>query len=61
MHLYSLNEILFVLACVAHFAHAELFTAVVELQKALYAEKEVAGELRKYIRSEEERLEKLRA
>lgn len=46
--------------CVAHVVTAEMFTALVDLQRALYAERDVASDLRQYIRREEERLEKLK-
>ena len=48
------------LLCVWNIAHSELFTALVELEKVLHAENEVATDLREYIAREEQRLQQLR-
>jgi len=49
-----------VLICVWNIAHSELFTALVDLEKILQAENEVASDLRGYIQREEQRLEQLK-
>ena len=51
---------LIVLLCIWNIAHSELFTALVELEKVLHAENEVATDLRQYIEREEKRLEQLK-
>ena len=40
-----------------HSNSGELFTAVVDLQKVLYAEREVAHDLRSYVEKEQARLD----
>jgi len=48
--------------CVAlvYFTGAELFTAVVDLERILHAEYEVAQDLRNYVENEQRRIDTLR-
>ena len=39
---------------------AEVFTSIADLEKILYAENDVAIDLKRYIASEEQRIEKLK-
>ncbi|KAJ8318338.1 hypothetical protein KUTeg_003429 [Tegillarca granosa] len=49
-------------ACVANiFVKCELFTSIAHLQSALWAEYEIAEEIRSYVAAEEKRLEKLKS
>lgn len=43
-----------------HFTRAELFTAVVDLERILHAEHEVARDLRNYVETEQQRIDTLR-
>ena len=57
MWLSTLNVVtLCVLCCV----HGEVFTSIADLEKILYAENDVAIDLKQYIASEENRLERLK-
>ena len=51
--------ILVVLLCMGSRINGELFTALVDLEKVLYAEREVAEDLRSYIGREQLRLNEL--
>ncbi|XP_041364436.1 prolyl 4-hydroxylase subunit alpha-1-like [Gigantopelta aegis] len=56
----SVFGVLLVVACVTSCTMGEMFTAMAELQAALYAEHDVAGAIKMYIKSEEARLNKLK-
>jgi len=43
-----------------HFTQAELFTAVVDLERILHAEYEVAQDLRNYVENEQRRIDTLK-
>ena len=47
-------------ALLAQFVHTELFTAMVDLQRALHAEQDIAEKLKSYITQEEDRLKQLK-
>lgn len=47
-------------ALLAQIVRSELFTAMVDLQQALYAERDIAKKLKSYITQEEERLKELK-
>ena len=53
-------DLILVIACVTPLTAGEMFTAMAELEAALYAEHDVADVLKMYIKSEEERLNKLK-
>jgi len=42
------------------FSQAEMFTAVVDLERILHAEYEVAKDLRNYVQNEQQRIDRLR-
>ncbi|KAH3862519.1 hypothetical protein DPMN_025486 [Dreissena polymorpha] len=48
-----------VLASASGSGHGELFSSMAHLQTALYAERDIAQEIRKYVADELERLNKL--
>ena len=48
------------LCCSVYFTGAELFTAVVDLERILHAEYEVAQDLRNYVENEQRRIDTLR-
>ena len=48
------------IASVAAPGLGELFTSIAHMQAALYAERDIAEEIREYIRVEEEKLNKLK-
>ena len=57
--------VLWLVGCVyyvalVHFTQAELFTAVVDLERILHAEYEVAQDLRNYVENEQRRIDTLR-
>ena len=43
-----------------HFTQAELFTAIVDLERILHAEYEVAQDLRNYVENEQRRIDTLK-
>jgi len=43
-----------------YFTQAEMFTAVVDLERILHAEYEVAQDLRNYVKNEQQRIDTLR-
>jgi len=47
-------------AAVIEFAQAELYTAVVDLERILHAEYEVARDLRNYVEKEQRRIDALK-
>lgn len=55
----SVAVILVALLCMGNRISGELFTALVDLEKVLYAEREVAEDLRSYIEREQLRLNQL--
>ena len=52
--------VIFLLSVILPPTRTELFTALVELEKVLHAENNVATDLREYIKSEENRLNRLK-
>lgn len=50
---------LLLLACVASFVGAEVFTSMAHLEATLYAERDIAATLKNYVKKERERLDKL--
>lgn len=57
--LYSAANVALLILCSVE-VQAELFTAMVDLEKILYAEHSVAHDLRKYVEKEEQRLARVR-
>ena len=58
---YLVSLVLFVIASFTiQTTRSELFTAIVDLERILWAENSVASDLREYIALEEKRLQKLK-
>ncbi|KAL3876586.1 hypothetical protein ACJMK2_034417 [Sinanodonta woodiana] len=55
----TLRHIMLLCACVASNVLAELFTSMAHMQRALEAERDIAEEIRQYIRAQEEKLKNL--
>ena len=55
-----LSIVTVVMVCKACSVCGEVFTSIADLEKILYAESDVAIDLKQYIASEEQRLEKLK-
>lgn len=57
--MYKVFLLVLLLASAAGSGHGELFSSMAHLQTALYAERDIALEIRKYVADEQDRLNKL--